>query len=484
MKDKILHYNKIALYILIIVSTLLFIIPVVDNDVWFMINHGDYIIHHGFTNVEPFTVHEGLKFSFQKWLMCVLMYALNNAFGVKGIIGYIYVMCSLILVAFIINVKASKTTSFNVVDALMVAVPCATLFVRFGSARPQLFSYLAIVITLMLLETYAKTGKTQYLVMLPFVSILWMQIHSTQWIFMFALFLAYVAKMPKGLIKCVEVREYSRVKVLITAALSFAVGLINPYGVESVTYIFKSMKDTRYMINIIECQRPQMRELIFLIPLIIFLMAVIAFSKKIDFQHLMLFFGTLMMSFMARRNVAYFIVVVGFILPYLYKGNDTKGIKKRVMQYMTIPLCIAIFVLDAGLFMEKKTIDVFRNTYCKGIVDALDEQGEVEGKRFFTIFDYGSYIEYLGGIPYEDSRAELFCDEINGKEDIFLEEQAFMQGVLTLTDLQNKYHFDYALMRNEIMSDTLKAEFTVYEKMGLIKLIDSDKNCILYKLDF
>ena len=66
-------FAKISKY-LILALPLCWVGVTMDNDFWFTINHGRYILEHGFTNIEPFTVHEGLAFSFEKWLTCITFY--------------------------------------------------------------------------------------------------------------------------------------------------------------------------------------------------------------------------------------------------------------------------------------------------------------------------------------------------------------------------------------------------------------------------
>ena len=62
--------SKIA-KILILAWPMSYVGVTMDNDLWFTINHGRYLLTYGFTNIEPFTVHEGLAFSFEKWLTCI-----------------------------------------------------------------------------------------------------------------------------------------------------------------------------------------------------------------------------------------------------------------------------------------------------------------------------------------------------------------------------------------------------------------------------
>ena len=71
-----------------------------DNDFWFIINHGRYILAHGFTNIEPFTVHEGLAFSFEKWLTCIVFYKVYDWFGAWGMYIFMLLLFGIILALF------------------------------------------------------------------------------------------------------------------------------------------------------------------------------------------------------------------------------------------------------------------------------------------------------------------------------------------------------------------------------------------------
>ena len=57
--DKAKQKKMFFLMAMLLVLPILFIPATLDNDVWFILNHGRYIMEHGFTNIEPFTVHEG-----------------------------------------------------------------------------------------------------------------------------------------------------------------------------------------------------------------------------------------------------------------------------------------------------------------------------------------------------------------------------------------------------------------------------------------
>ena len=47
---------------------LLFIGREIDNDGWFLLNHGRYVLEYGIPYVEPFTIHENFSFVMQHYL--------------------------------------------------------------------------------------------------------------------------------------------------------------------------------------------------------------------------------------------------------------------------------------------------------------------------------------------------------------------------------------------------------------------------------
>ena len=38
------------------------------NDIWFLLNHGKYVLNNGFPSIEPFTIHQNFSFVMQQWL--------------------------------------------------------------------------------------------------------------------------------------------------------------------------------------------------------------------------------------------------------------------------------------------------------------------------------------------------------------------------------------------------------------------------------
>ena len=55
-----------------ILASLILLTRNLDNDIWFLLTHGRYVMEHGFPMIEPFTIHEGFKFVMQQWLSAAI----------------------------------------------------------------------------------------------------------------------------------------------------------------------------------------------------------------------------------------------------------------------------------------------------------------------------------------------------------------------------------------------------------------------------
>ena len=46
-----------------------------NNDIWFILNFGRYILNNGFPTIDPFTIHDGLEIIVQQWLSDIIFYS-------------------------------------------------------------------------------------------------------------------------------------------------------------------------------------------------------------------------------------------------------------------------------------------------------------------------------------------------------------------------------------------------------------------------
>ena len=142
--DKFKKFNPCKplaiLYILLIITISFFTLRIIDNDFWFLINQGRYIIENGFPTVEPFTIHNNLSFIIQQWLTDVIFYGIYHSFGHIGIIILIFIVNVLIVyLLYKICILISENKVF--LSVILTAIIDFILLIFFIRTRPQIFDY-------------------------------------------------------------------------------------------------------------------------------------------------------------------------------------------------------------------------------------------------------------------------------------------------------------------------------------------------------
>ena len=82
------------------VTFLYFFIPIIlmvlntitlDNDIWFILNNGKYVLTNGIPKTDPFTIHNNLELVMQQWLSAVIFYKVYDWSGFVGIIILMFI---------------------------------------------------------------------------------------------------------------------------------------------------------------------------------------------------------------------------------------------------------------------------------------------------------------------------------------------------------------------------------------------------------
>ena len=446
---------KISKYILLILP-LSFAGVTLDNDFWFTINHGRYILEHGFTNVEPFTVHEGLAFSFEKWLTCISFYKIYDWFGAVGMIIFMLLIFALIIWVFYKICLLFSNNNENI-SILVTCVNMCFLGYNYIRTRPQIFSYLFLLLELYYLEQYARTGNIKKLYPLPLFSFLYMQFHSTMLPIFFIMMLPYLCDFGWFRVFRVEGGRYKKWPLLAAFAVCAVVTLANPYGIRSFIYLINSLNDGGLLSNINEVKRSSFIDILdccgFALGCQVFyvIMRVARFKRREAFplRYVFLCLGTFAMALYAVRNCAFYTLMAGAVCAWELKNLATG--------YNFVPVVKKIGALGAAISILwcifYPGYDLMHSTYAWKALDAFAEMHPDTNVTMYTDFNCGSYAEWKGFRCFADPRAEVFLKSVNGKEDILSEVWDSMHLRVTAKELQEKYHFDYWLVLKDYSMD-------------------------------
>lgn len=424
-----------------------------DNDFWFIINHGRYLVSNwpnGFINYEPFTILEGLSFSFEKWATSILFYLTYTRFGLEGI----HLLVTLVMTLF--NIFIYKTCVLVSKNRRMSLLICTILLfvfsIAYGKTRPQIFSFLFLAVEIYQLEKYTRDKNHKHLLILPALSVLFMQFHSTMWVMFIIFMLPYLFDFKFLKINHLSISTYSKIPLLIVLILSVLVALINPYGYHSLLYLFNSnVKELSTIIS--ELQKLTIEDwtlfIFSLTPMFVWLF--LKHEEDLPLRYVYFLCGTFLMSLIAVRNTAYFNIAAIFILAWMYKDvrldfKINKNVFLGVLLGLILSTPLLVYNISQELNNTEPVSKEYDKTYAVKPLDYLAGVVESDKTRLYTSFNDGSYAQWLGFKTYIDPRAEVFVKEINQKEDIFAEWLAFHHGFTSYKTLQNKYHFDYWLV--------------------------------------
>ncbi|MCI6354011.1 hypothetical protein [Eubacterium coprostanoligenes] len=438
----------LLLFIVIAVPTAIFLIRDLDNDTWFMLNHGRYILENGlYPEFEPFTVHEGLHFTFQKWLCCVLfwvIYKYCGKFALKLFCLIVYFAFNLVMYKLLEYIRPKA----NIQHLFTLAV-MNIFMIQFMYTRPQLFTYLFLAIEILVLEKYVKENNVKLLAVIPLLSFLEIQIHSTIWPILLIYMLPYMFDFSSLAKVCEKVKllsqtHYKKLPIWIAFFASMLVALINPYGFESIVYLVKSLDIEELAILISEVRSPRFlsSNVLFIVITIVFCLYGLYKTKLTELRYVYFIGGTVLMAIMSTRQFSFLVIPAVMVFSYYFDLKELKSFTKNVM---IIILCaFAVVPIYSAYEMQVNV-----QQYKIDVGDFLaDYDGNPDGVKVFNVGDEGSYLEFLGFKAYNDTRAEVFSDKINNKENSLKKVILFEMEKAPYTEYIYKYDYKYIVVYN------------------------------------
>lgn len=427
--------------------SILFLIPIlffiqynlrIDNDFWFTIKEGEYIINNGFPNVVPFTIYDNLNFIYQSYGAGVIFSFIYKLLGTYGILFFvIFILIMMIYFYYRLCMKVSNNNEN--ISILVTVITMSLLAVNYITTRPQIFTYLNLIIVLYIMELYSNTNNRKYLYILPIISLIQSNIHCMFFFMLIIFMLPYIFNNSK---------EYEIKSILVTMLFMILTGLINPYGINNLLYVFNSYGQNILEKTIKELQPLSFSSLFGKIHIFIILIIYILYfksRKKIPIRYLLLLFGTTYLAFDTLRGVSLFIIGSFFPLAYLYKDIPNIDISKYILKIIKVLIAIILIIISLII------IFIPRNYYpdAKEPIDYLVNNYIISDIKLYTSFSDGSYTVYKGIKCSMDPRAEVFLKKNNHKFDIYKEYYDLQMGIIDYNEYLKKYNFTHLLINKK-----------------------------------
>ena len=439
--------SKFNYFLLLIIPILFFVMEnfTIDNDFWFTIAEGKYVLQNGFPHTVPFTIYNNLDFIYQSWGTGVIFYLINKYFGLYGMLFFVIIILT-IITYFYHKLCMLVSNNNKILSTIVTIVTMILLATTFITTRPQIFTYLNLVLVLYIMELYTKTNNKKYLLYLPLISLIQINMHGMFFFMLFIFMLPYIVNALKFNFKDDSQKRYDLKPIILIMIIMFLTGLINPYGIKNILYVFTSygqdiLNKTIEELYPLSNSSPTEKVIIFMI----FLVYILYFKyKKVPIRYYLLLFGTTYLAFDCYRSVALFVIASLFPLSYLYKNKipniDIERFIPKKLKKSVIILFLSMLIF-ATIFTEK-------NFYpdAKEPVDYIVKHYDVEKVKLYNYFNDGSYTIYKGLKGNIDCRAEVFLKKNNHKKDIYKEIVDLKNGIIYYNDYLEKYKFTHLLV--------------------------------------
>lgn len=467
-----------------------------DVDSYYMIAQAREIIDlKGFPIYNNFTYYENFATCIQQWIYCMCLWVMDELPGNIWFILFAAVQQMILLYLF--NKKLKQVYDDEFITYALASIICILIPGYFISLRPENITLIFILWECLCLDNYKKTNKTRYLYVLPFITLLEMNIHGSMWIFHFCVLAAYITpSLLKPYVKDNHIKINKH--VIIVFILMIISLFINPYGFQNIMYPFSSLNTFNY-IKITEQQTTAILTLPGILCLIAILLLFYGIEKQlIKSETFYMAAGLLFLSVTSYHSVMFIIIAYVFIFHDLLKQLATY-LPKKCRDTMNnevliiIPPCILVISLTALIIMPPCLKSFKEPKAQKAVVEYIKEHDPNNEYAILNDMMLGSYLEY-NGIKniFFDSRPEMLNKNINGEYDAIYDFYYMAKNIQVpgcreyknAKDYLDTYKIKYIAMRTNCTSYpviTAYIENSDEFELVLKTNFDEDVNYIIYE---
>lgn len=460
MADTVVRKNDIdkkgrwALFLLLFVPCIFSLVRSLDNDIWFLLTHGRYVLENGIPHIEPFTIHQDFHFVMQQWLSASIFWLAYSSLGDIGV-KLLVMLCYMLLVFVIFKLCMLLSENYFFLS-FSITFFVSIIFTFFMVSRPYIFSTLIFALEFYLLESYRKTGNKKALYLLPLLSVLLINFQAAMWPMLFVFLIPYIIETFKFKIGPFEGHGAEK-KWLYPAVLASGVaGFLNPYGFEAMIYLFKSYGYEQVNAFVSEMQPVDINSTlgkIAIMCMVIIPIIYCSYKKGVKrLRYILLAMGTAYMTMSSYRNLFLFALCAYFPLAEYLKDfeipvkQNVNPKKTRVIRYTTITLITLLIPL--GFYGGYEAAKPKNNEYVllNETIDYIYDTTDANDVVLYTGYNTGGMAEFRGIRTYMDARAEVFVKKNNKKADIFEEYIDLKCGNVFYKEVLDKYNFTHLLL--------------------------------------
>lgn len=394
-------------------------------DTRYMVAIGRWIIENGeLPTTDPLTLTGGLAYTCQQWPLCIAAAAIFDTFGEAGI------KCA----AAALDMAAAATVwactldrgRTGTVHAAASAALAATIAVLCNST-PRGIDVMALCICYAAGGKWARGGRDSLLATFPAAGFAMAQLHGALW--------TVVAMVPCCLVLDGRLDRYGRLKALTAAVATVAACMLNPYGARMLMLPFLTMgAESLKSVGIGELAPWTQAAPVQAACGCTLAAALLLFRCRVRRRSGgrvlleagdVLVLGTLALALANVRNELFLFTSMALSLSDIQ--GEVAGPRARRPWALAV-CCTAALAAAAGCLAATLPARTVTEASADAALAALEAAGAESGDAVICDIDVGSELELAGYRPLLDTRAELFCPELNGGTDAWGAARSVLSG--------------------------------------------------------
>lgn len=335
-----------------------------DLDLGFHLKYGQWISQHHrvpTNDLSTYTVPDNQYIDLH-WLFQVVLY---QFFALGGYPAVSLLVCLLSCLVFLLLLTINRKEGIPLPYTVFWILTAFLLIDQRIAARPEIVTYIFILITLLILDDYTRRNKDR-LFFLPLLMLLWCNIHA-----LFILGLFIIAVYIAG--KWIEDKKADK-RLVLWALASVIACFLNPYGIKGVLFPWELL--TRFdpdnlfnqhiqeFIPFFSSRHFLPRDYLFILFLLGVLLLVFFNFSGIRIHELVLLFCTALLAITSIRNIPLFVLVSVPLVSRLSVTTRSrirlrsKSISRSVYLVLVVIPCLLIpRLLTNAFYLDNKSFN-------------------------------------------------------------------------------------------------------------------------------
>lgn len=394
-------------------------------DARYVVAIGRWIIENGaLPTTDPLTLTGGLAYTCQQWPLCLAAAAVFDTFGEAGIkCAAAALDMAAAATVWACTLDRGRTGAVHAAASAALAAVIATLC----NSTPRGIDVIALCICYAAGGKWARGGRDSLLAVFPAAGLAMAQLHGALW--------TVAAMVPCCLVLDGRLDRYGRLKALTAAMSTVAACMLNPYGARLLMLPFITMgAESLKSVGIGELAPWTQAAPVQAACGCTLAAALLLFRCRVRRRSGgrvlleagdVLVLGTLALALANVRNELF--LFTSMALSFSDIQGEVAGPRARRPWALAV-CCTAALAAAAGCLAATVPRQTPIEASAARAMAALESSGAEPGDAVICDIDVGSELELAGLRPLLDTRAELFCPELNGGTDAWGAARSVLSG--------------------------------------------------------